>query len=57
MITELERLLAALERCQKGWCGNCEYTEKCMDGLIDDAYNFLKYLYDEYLKRISEKND
>ena len=42
-MNELERLLTALEICQQGRCSECEYTEKCMDGLIDDAYDYLKY--------------
>ena len=51
---ELDRLLTATERCKKGLCSQCEYTENCMDGIIDDVYDFLENLNGQFTRAVSE---
>ena len=54
---EIEKLIAALTICQRGFCSKCDYKEKCMDGLIDDSLDFLNRLNDMNLRRIMESGD
>lgn len=54
---ELEKLITALTICQRGFCSQCDYKEKCMDGLIDDSLDFLNRLNEERLHRILESRD
>ena len=54
---ELEKLIAALTICQRGFCSQCGYKEKCMDGLIDDSLDFLNRLNEEHLHRILESGE
>ena len=54
---ELEKLITALTICQRGFCGQCDYKEKCMDGLIDDSLDFLNRLNEERLHRVLESGD
>lgn len=46
---ELERLITALTICQRGFCSQCEYKDKCMDGLIDNSLAFLNKLNDTHI--------
>ena len=54
---ELEKLITALTICQRGFCSQCDYKEKCMDGLIDDSLDFLNRLNEERLHRMLESRD
>lgn len=54
---ELEKLIIALTICQRGFCSQCDYKEKCMDGLIDDSLDFLNRLNEERLHRMLESGD
>ena len=54
---ELEKLITALTICQRGFCSQCNYKEKCMDGLIDDSLDFLNRLNEERLHRMLESGD
>lgn len=54
---ELEKLITALTICQRGFCSQCNYKEKCMDGLIDDSLDFLNRLNEEHLHHILESGD
>jgi len=54
---ELEKLITALTICQRGFCSQCSYKEKCMDGLIDDSLDFLNRLNEEHLHRILESGE
>lgn len=54
---ELEKLITALTICQRGFCSQCNYKEKCMDGLIDDSLDFLNRLNEERLHRVLESGD
>lgn len=51
---EANRLLIAVERCKKGICSECEYVDNCMDGIIDDIYDFLEDLNGQFTNTISE---
>lgn len=54
---ELEKLITALTICQRGFCSQCGYKEKCMDGLIDDSLDFLNRLNEERLHHMLESGD
>ena len=54
---ELEKLITALTICQRGFCSQCDYKEKCMDGLIDNSLDFLNRLNDMNLHKIVESGD